>query len=134
MPWDEALPEAVAALDGTRLSATSDAAGKFVLKGVPPGTYQLTVTFPSHKTAVVPVTVKPGETAEVKANLTLEDVRGEEIVVVGSKFAEKRLESPVTVEVVRPQEIQMMGSSSYLAALSQVKGVDYTDNGVGEKR
>ena len=59
---------------------------------------------------------------------------GEEIVVVGSKFPEKRLSSPVTVEVVRPQEIKMMGSSSYLAALSQVKGVDYTDNGLGEKR
>ena len=67
-------------------------------------------------------------------NTISEGTPGEEIVVVGSRFTEKRLESPVTVEVVKPQEVQMMGSSSYLAALSQVKGIDYTDNGVGEKR
>jgi iron complex outermembrane receptor protein len=72
--------------------------------------------------------------APAKESEDLSNIPGEEIVVVGSRFSEKRLESPVTVEVVKPQEIQMMGASSYLAALSQVKGVDYTDNGVGEKR
>jgi outer membrane receptor protein involved in Fe transport len=75
--------------------------------------------------------VVPATTTDNKVD---ENTPGEEIVVVGSRFTEKRLESPVTVEVVKPQEVQMMGASSYLAALSQVKGVDYTDNGVGEKR
>lgn len=77
---------------------------------------------------------KPAKPTTTTDDTIAADTPGEEIVVVGSRFTEKRLQSPVTVEVVKQQEIQMLGSSSYLAALSQVKGVDYSDTGVGEKR
>ncbi|HYV47599.1 MAG TPA: TonB-dependent receptor [Myxococcaceae bacterium] len=90
---------------------------------------------PEAAPAPAPAAPTPAPAPTTTADNTIAaDTPGEEIVVVGSRFTEKRLESPVTVEVVKPQEVQMMGSSSYLAALSQVKGVDYTDNGVGEKR
>jgi iron complex outermembrane receptor protein len=134
LPWDEALPEAVVTVEGTALKATTDLEGKFEIKDVPAGTYRVHVSFPEYRPQVVEVVVAAGQTAAMQAGLTLDEIRGEEIVVVGSKFPEKRLEAPVTVETVGQAELKMVGSSSYLAALSTMKGIDYTDNGVSEKR
>lgn len=134
MPWDEALPEATVTVEGTALKAVSDLEGRFEIKDVPAGTYRVRVSFSEYKPQVLEVVVAAGQTAAVQAGLVLDEIRGEEIVVVGSKFPEKRLEAPVTVETVGQTELKMVGSSSYLAALSTMKGIDYTDNGVGEKR
>ncbi|MCI0674138.1 MAG: TonB-dependent receptor, partial [Myxococcaceae bacterium] len=129
------LPEATVTVTGTDKVVSTDEEGRFEMTGLAPGEYQLQVSFPVHKDAFLPVKLAAGETANVEAALELEEnVFGQEMVVVGTKFPEKRLESPVTIETVRPKDIQISGGATYMAALAKVKGVDYTETGVGEKR
>ena len=59
---------------------------------------------------------------------------GEEIVVVGSRLPEKRLDAPVTVEIVTEKDLKTAAGTSYLAALSRVKGIDFSDAGIGDQR
>ncbi len=130
----EPLPEAQVEVVGTPLKATTNAEGQFELSGVPAGKQELKVSFPGYQEALITVQVTAGEFASLEVDLKLDEKFGEEIVVTGSKFGEKRLESPVTVESVQPKTLTMTGGTSYQAALATVKGVDYSDTGVNEKR
>ncbi|MBN1208753.1 MAG: TonB-dependent receptor [Myxococcaceae bacterium] len=131
---NELLPEAQVVVVGTELTATTNAEGQFELRGVPPARHELKISFPGYKDFTQPVEVAAGEVVSLEADLQLDEQFGEEIVVTGSKFGEKRLESPVTVEAVSAKTLQMSGGTSYMTALSSVKGVDYSDTGVNEKR
>jgi len=131
---NEPLPEAQVMVVGTALTATTNAEGKFELSNVPPAKHELKISFSGYKDVSQLVEVVAGKTTSLEADLQLDEQFGEEIVVTGSKFGEKRLESPVTVESVSSKTLQMSGGTSYMAALSSVKGIDYADTGVNEKR
>ncbi|HEX8825384.1 MAG TPA: TonB-dependent receptor [Archangium sp.] len=131
---NEPLPEAQIVVVGTELVATTNAEGQFEIRGVPASKQELKISFPGYRESTRAVTVVQGQVASIEADLALDEQFGEEIVVTGSKFGEKRLESPVTVETVNAKTIQMAGGASYMTALSVMKGVDYADNGINEKR
>ncbi|WP_224242996.1 TonB-dependent receptor [Hyalangium gracile] len=131
---NEPLPEAQVTVVGTELTATTNAEGQFELRNVPPSKRELKISFPGYADVTQSVDVVAGKVVSIEADLKLDEQFGEEIVVTGSKFGEKRLESPVTVESVNAKTIQMSGGTSYMAALSSVKGIDYADTGINEKR
>jgi len=130
----EPLPEAQVVVVGTDLVATTNAEGQFEIRNVPPAKHELRISFPGYQESTRSVNVVEGRVASVEADLVLDEQFGEEIVVTGSKFGEKRLESPVTVERVGARTIQQAGGVSFMTALSAMKGVDYVDNGINEKR
>jgi iron complex outermembrane receptor protein len=130
----EPLPEAQVVVVGTDLVATTNADGQFELRNVPPAKQELKISFPGYQESTRSVRVVEGQVASIEADLVLDEQFGEEIVVTGSKFGEKRLESPVTVETVGAKTIQQAGGVSFMTALSAMKGVDYVDNGINEKR
>jgi outer membrane receptor for ferrienterochelin and colicins len=131
---NEPLPEAVVKVVGTGLTATTNIEGEFEIHNVPPAKHELKITFPGYKDVVRPVELAAGKTVAIEADLELDEQFGEEMVVTGSKFGEKRLESPVTVESVGEKLLMQSGGTSYMAALQSVKGIDYSDTGVNEKR
>lgn len=131
---NEPLPEAQVVVVGTDLVATTNAEGQFELPNVPASKRELKISFPGYQESTRTVTVVAGQVTSIEADLKLDEQFGEDIVVTGSKFGEKRLESPVTVETVGSKTIQMAGGASYMTALSVMKGVDYADNGINEKR
>jgi iron complex outermembrane receptor protein len=130
----EPLPEAQVIVDGTSLTATTNAAGQFEIPNVPPAKYALKISAPGYLDATQTVEVVASQAASIEADLTLDERFGEEIVVTGSKFGEKRLESPATVETVSAKTVQMIGGTSHLDALSSLKGVDFAEHGVNEKQ
>jgi iron complex outermembrane receptor protein len=131
---NEPLPEAQVVVVGTDLVATTNEDGQFEIRDVPAAKQELRISFPGYQDSTRSVTVTAGQVASLEADMALDEQFGEEIVVTGSKFGEKRLESPVTVERVGEKTIQQAGGVSYVTALSSMKGVDYTDNGINEKR
>ncbi len=131
---NEPLPEAQVVLVGTDLVATTNAEGQFELRDVPSTKQELKISFPGYRDSTRSVTVVEGQVVSLEADLELDEQFGEEIIVTASKFGEKRLESPVAVETVGAKTIQQAGGVSYLTALSAMKGVDYVDNGINEKR
>jgi iron complex outermembrane receptor protein len=130
----EPLPEAQVVVVGTDLVATTNLEGQFELRNVPAATQELKFSFPGYQESTRTVRVVAGQVVSVEADLELDEQFGEEIIVSGSKFGEKRLESPVTVETVSSKTIQQAGGHSFMTALSSMKGVDYADNGLNEKR
>ncbi len=59
---------------------------------------------------------------------------GEEIIITGTRSPEKRLDAPVTVEIVTEEDLRTAGGAGYMSALSRVKGIDFADTGVNEQR
>jgi outer membrane receptor for ferrienterochelin and colicins len=131
---NEPLPEAQVEVVGTALKATTNAEGEFEIRNVPPARHELKITFPGYKDVTRTVELAAGKSISLEADLELDEQFGEEIVVTGSKFGEKRLESPVTVETVSQKLLMQSGGTSYMAGLSSVKGIDYADTSVNEKR
>jgi iron complex outermembrane receptor protein len=130
----EPLPEAQVVVVGTDLVAITNAEGQFELLQVPAAKQELRISFPGYQESTRSVSVVEGKVTSIEVDLVLDEQFGEEIVVTGSKFGEKRLESPVTVETVGAKTIQQAGGLSFMTALSSMKGVDYVDNGLNEKR
>ncbi|MGZ3408415.1 MAG: TonB-dependent receptor, partial [Polyangia bacterium] len=112
----------------------TDGSGAYVVEDQPPGAYKLRVISPGYDDAVVDVAIVEGQPVTVDATMQKTPI-GQEIVVTGSKFPEKRVEAPSTVERVTEEDLKLSGgSTSYVNALSRVKGIDYADNGVADKR
>ena len=115
-------------------AAISEADGGFVLSGVAVGRHQLAVEAVGYGPVTVTVNVAAGAQAQVTATLGEMNLIGEEIVITGLRAPEKRLDSPVNVEVVSEKDIQRTGGGAYLAALANVKGLDFATSGIGDQR
>ena len=61
----------------TSRNATTDAAGRFKIEGLPPGSYKLSVSSPGFKTAEIPVVIEEARTAAVEIGLEVAGVRAE---------------------------------------------------------
>lgn len=129
----EAVPGAFVTVVGTSSSALTDAAGNFELEA-PPGARTLEIEATGFATWQAPITVAAGALASIEVRLAIGGLPGEQIVVVGSRLPEKRLDAPVTIEVVTERDLQTAAGASYLAALSRVKGIDFSDAGIGDQR
>lgn len=126
------VPGAVVTL-GTS-SAITDGDGTYELVDAPVGKGTLAIEATGFATRTSIVDVIAGQTIAVTSRLDVSDLPGEEIVVVGTRLPEKRLDAPVTVEIVTEKDLRTAAGASYLSALSRVKGIDYSDAGIGDTR
>lgn len=129
-----AVPGAVVTVPNTSASAIADGDGNFELADVPAGTQTISVEATGYATKADPVQVVTGHDNSVVVHLADAEVPGEEIIVAGTRLPEKRLDAPVTVEVVTDKDLKTVAGTSYLAALSRVKGIDYSESGLGDQR
>jgi iron complex outermembrane receptor protein len=108
-------------------SAISDGDGKFEVADSSGGTLKVDADgFAPRELAVT-----AGGQVVVEMDVAL---AGEEIVITGSRLPEKRLDAPVTIEVVTEKDLKTAAGVSYLSALSRVTGLDYSDSGIGDQR
>ncbi|MBZ0233396.1 MAG: TonB-dependent receptor, partial [Deltaproteobacteria bacterium] len=121
-------------LGGTGAGAIAEADGTFVIEGVAAGRRRLAVESFGFVAGAIDVDVPAGGTAELTIRVRESDTPAEQIIVVGSRAPEKRLDAPVTVEVVDEHDLRTAGGPSYLSALSRVKGIDFSDAGLGDQR
>ncbi|HEY5950221.1 MAG TPA: TonB-dependent receptor [Kofleriaceae bacterium] len=128
----EPIPGAVITM-GTA-SAISDENGNYELADVAAGAQTLTIEATGYATRTTPIDVIAGRVLGVTARMDTTELPGEEIVVVGTRLPEKRLDAPVTIEIVTAKDLKTAAGTSYLAALSRVKGIDYSDSGLGDTR
>ncbi|HUQ06037.1 MAG TPA: TonB-dependent receptor [Kofleriaceae bacterium] len=119
---------------GTQSGAIAEVDGTFVIEGAAAGRRRLTVEAAGFVAGIIDVDVPAGGTASVVIPVRESDTPAELIVVIGSRSPEKRLDAPVTVEVVGEHDLRTAGGPSYLSALSRVKGIDFSDAGLGDQR
>ena len=103
---NEAIPYATVIISGTGTGATTTEEGRFVIKDLEPGRYNLEVRSLGFKTErVYEVAVTNARPAEINISLSEEAERLQEVEVVASSFS-KTDESPVSLRSIGPDEIR----------------------------
>ncbi len=115
-------------------SAITDGEGTFALNDVGAGTGMLVVEATGYATRQSQINIVAGRVLGVDVRMDMTQLPGEEIVIVGTRLPEKRLDAPVTVEIVTDKDLKTAAGASYLSALSRVKGIDFSDAGIGDQR
>lgn len=127
----EVMPGVNVTLVGTTKGAATNVNGEYQISNLESGQYRVKASFMGYATFRSDlVSIEAGET--VTLNISLEETvwRGNEIVVSGSKRPEKLLESPTTIERVSEEELSTTGGSTFMSAMSNLKGVNFTNAGV----
>jgi TonB-dependent receptor len=127
------LPGANVFLQGTKLGASSDLNGKFVIPIVPTGRYKLVVRYIGYQTKTIDIVV--GADQELKEVIALdpEAVQGEVIVVTAQAEGQlgainQQLASDKIANIVSEQRIQELPDFNAAAAISRLPGVSTTQS------
>lgn len=117
------IPFANVYLDGTTIGASSDDDGKYVLKNIPQGKYNLKVTVLGYNDFSKVISVGINTKLNIPIKLTAASEQLEEMVVTGTLKAVSRSDSPVPVEVYSPTFLKKNPTASIFEALQNVNGV-----------
>ena len=131
----EPIPSVNAFLKGTKYTVISDVNGFFSLSGVPPGTYQLIITFIGYDTINQPITLKPGDLVTKKFFLKESaKLLGDVDITVKQEQKTKEVNIaiiPVTVEDIK--RVPSVGGEPDLAQYLQIlPGVTFTGDQGGQ--
>lgn len=92
------LQGVVVSLAGTNFTAVTQANGRFLLVGVPAGSYTLRAEMLGHQTFEESVTVTAGETTTISVVLAQQAIALQEIIVTGVVGATQKVKLPFTVD------------------------------------
>lgn len=126
-------------LEGTALGSATDFEGKYFIRGIPEGDYNLIVSYISYKRIIVPVTVKDGRTLELNFAMQLDVVEGEEIVVTGQAKGQaaainQQLSSNTITNVVSSERIMEMPDANAAESVGRLPGISILrEGGEGNK-
>lgn len=117
------------AVDGTVLSTTTNAAGRFELGGVPAGTRTVRVTFMGFSPAQQAVAVPAGGAVTANFSLAAQEVLLEGLVVTALGITRDQREISTSVQQVRPDDMARAGETNLVTGLSgRVSGVTITNS------
>ena len=117
------VPHANLYLEGTSLGTTTDEKGKFILKDITAGRFQLVVKVLGYLPYSRKISLVNDETKVMNIALTEAMEELEETVVTGTLKAVSRSDSPVPVEVYSPAFLKKNPTASIFEALQNVNGV-----------
>jgi len=110
------LVRALVSVTGTRLSAETDASGRYVIGGVPVGTHRLRARMLGYAPADTSVAVEDGQEAVVNFQLKAQAIELQAVVAVG--YGERRREALTgAVATVGPEVLNGIPIANTMAAL-----------------
>jgi len=110
-------------LKGTAYGAGTDSSGRYQIKNVKKGSYQVQVSSVGYNNVSKPVTVKEDGNVVLHFDLTNFENTLHEVVITGTLKEVSRVESPVAVEVFKPTYFKKNPTPSIFEALQNVNGV-----------
>lgn len=124
----ETLIAASVIVKGTSNGVMSDVNGKFtiVLDLATPKT--LVISFLGYQQQEL---IVDGTTTNFDIGLEMIAMRGQEVVVSGSRVSETILQSSVSIQKMNTRDIQEVASGDFYAGLSNLQGVDVTTSSLG---
>ena len=125
------IPGALVGIFGLGRRATSDSAGRFLLPGVKFGSQRLEVRATGYQPTAQALTVVPGEVARVELRLHPAVVNLPEVVVSSSREEQLASTTPVSVGVIRGEEIRETRGHHPSEIVNRTPGV-YLSNFGGE--
>lgn len=116
------LAGAQVALEGTRLGVLTNETGQFVMTRVPPGTYEVSITFVGYRSSTEEVTVVAGGTATVEAVLTIDPLNLDDIIVTGYGTARKE-ELTGSINTIPAPELELLSTTTFQDRIQGSPGV-----------
>ncbi len=128
-----ALSNANVMLVGTERGAATDQKGEFVIEKVPPGAYDLKVTYIGYETSVKQIFVETGKKVSTQFSLREDFFQTQQIIVTGTRD-ERLMESvPVVTELITRAEIEEKGAEDLSEILEDRPGITIESGTSGEK-
>lgn len=124
----EHLPYCIITVEGTHLTAMTDASGHYTLRDLSPGTYTLFASYTGYTTVSKTVEVNSDRTVEVNFTLAADAFMLDQVVVTSSKTATKRRESPALVSITPGSLLCSVGAASLADGLDFQPSVRVENN------
>ncbi len=126
----EPIANANILIHGTYIGAASDQQGKFLIEKVKPGKYLLVCSAIGFRKQELSITIAKGQKNVVEFVLEQTALQLRDIVVTASKFNQAIEDVPVTIHVLRPEDIAIRNSISLDQALQYIPGVQTAGNNI----
>ncbi len=110
-------------LEDTNHGTTTDVTGHYMMVDLPLGEYTLVARMIGYEIQKKPVTIKAGETLEVKFDLKESRIRVNEVVVTGTKTFKRQTESAVIVNVMDSKTIKNVAAQTVSETLNFQPGL-----------
>lgn len=107
---------------GTQLGVLANDAGRFMIRSVPPGSYEVEFTYVGYRSERREVTVTAGGTATVDAELSIDPLSLDDIVVTGYGTSRKE-ELTGSVVTVPSVELEMLTTTTFQDKIQGSPGV-----------
>lgn len=104
----EHIPFAGIFLDGTSIGTTTDASGHYLLTNLPVGEHVLLAKVLGYKTARKSINIIAGQSQEINFVLEEELMHLNQVVVTGTKTFKRQTESPVIVNVLGVEALNLL--------------------------
>ncbi len=130
MESGEPLIGATVLLKGTSNGATTDNSGTFTINGVEEGSYTLIIRYVGYADLTKKISLSGNDVN--LGDLSMEEAifAFDQVVVSGSRQAEKVTETPATIEIISSKDLEELPSFNPGELLARVKGVDFVRAGV----
>ncbi|HTO94133.1 MAG TPA: carboxypeptidase-like regulatory domain-containing protein, partial [Bacteroidota bacterium] len=130
----DVLPGANVLLTGTGMGATSDVAGKYMVRTVPAGTYTVRVTYVGYTTVTASVTIPDGGDVKKDFRLAPVAIEGETVVVTAqaqgqNEAINQQLTSLPVMNVVSAARIQELPDANAAESVGRLPGVSLVRTG-----
>ena len=110
----------------------SDSRGRYTIKGIPDGSYTVTVTCVGYqKNVAEDVAVSGASTHDVSLVETAIDM--DVTVVTASRVQQKASEAPASVTVVEPRAIREAPKATPVEHIRGLAGIDYSQTGIAQQ-
>jgi outer membrane receptor for ferrienterochelin and colicins len=126
----EQLPGATIRIQETGTTIISDHRGGFVINGLEPGRYNLTISYVGHKTMTVAVDLSSNGNGDLEIGLEPNDSQGNEVVVSASRYPELLSRAPASIQIIGQKELDQFAGSFLNELFSKMQGIEFTRYGV----
>jgi outer membrane receptor protein involved in Fe transport len=106
-------------LAGTGTGTSSNARGAYMLKNIPPGTYELTVACIGYQLQKIQVTIREEAVATLNVELRPDANRLNEVVITGVSKATLIRENPLAMEAVSTEQIDQSAEENTIDAIAK---------------
>jgi len=133
------LPGANILLEGTSLGSATTVEGKYTIRQVPPGDYNLIIKYIGYKEQEIQITVKSGLTLEVNVELEYVTLEGEEVIINAQAEGQieainQQLSSNTIKNIVSADRIQDIPDVNVAESVGRLPGISIVrDGGEGQK-
>jgi len=129
------LPGANVSIKGTTTGTSTDVQGRYRLKGLAPGTYDVLFSFVGfQQKTVTGVTVEPGKTVKIEVTLAEETEQLDEVVIEAEAARDseagmltKRAKAASVTNAISAETIGRAGAGSAAAAMGNVTGASVVE-------